>query len=255
MRREGRVDAVSAARTIIVASVVLCVAFVGTASAAAPSESSLSSPNYMVTEAQFGTGASINDCSDNYCANVSVGNTAAGLMESSSFRARAGGATSDEPLLEVAASGGFANLGTLDPTRTATFSMAVSVRSYLTGGYVIQITGDPPGYGSYQLPRLEEPTFSSAGVEQFGINLVANQSPKVGADPVQVPSSDISFGRVVDSYAQPDKFMYKDGDIVAFSETDSGRTDYTISMILNITNATPKGWYTSIFSAVVVPVY
>lgn len=253
MRREGRVDVASAARAVLVAACVFAVALAGTVTAAASEPSS--SPNYMVTEAQFGAGASTNDCSENYCANTSLGDTAAGLMESSNFRAQAGGATTDEPLLEVAASGGFANLGTLDPTRTATLSMTVSVRNYLTGGYIVQITGDSPGYGSHQLSKLEEPTFSSAGVEQFGINLVANKSPEVGANPVQVPSSDISFGRVADNYASPDMFMYEDGDIVAYSETDSGRTDYTISMILNISNATPKGWYASVFSAVVVPVY
>lgn len=254
MRREGNIDVASAIRTAIVATGVLCVVFAGTVSAAAP-ESSSSSPNYMITEVQFGAGSSINDCSENYCANTSLGDTAAGLMESSNFRAQAGGATTSEPLLEVAASGGFANLGTLDPTRTSTLSMTVSVRNYLTGGYVVQITGEPPGYESHRLASLEEPTFSNPGVEQFGINLVANKSPEVGANPVQVPSSDISFGQVADNYAMPDKFMYKDGDIVAYSKTDSGRTDYTISMILNISNATPKGWYISVFSAVVAPSY
>ncbi|MBX6334098.1 hypothetical protein IRY61_02010 [Candidatus Saccharibacteria bacterium] len=253
MRREGRVDAANAVRMAITAACVLCMVFAGTA--AASSESSSSSPNYIITEAQFGAGAATNDCSENYCANMSVGDTAAGLMESKSYIARAGGTTTDEPLLEVAASGGFANLGTLDPGRTAALTMTVSVRNYLTGGYVMQIAGSPPGYESYQIPRLEEPTFSTPGVEQFGINLVANNSPAIGADPVQVPSGDISFGRVTESYAIPDKFMYKDGDVVAFSETDSGRTDYTISMILNISNATPKGGYTSIFSAVVAPSY
>lgn len=253
MRRKGRVDMASVTRTAIVAVCVLGMMVAGTASAATPETAS--SPNYKATEVQFGAGASVNDCSGNYCANMSVGDTAAGLMESSNFRARAGGATTSEPLLEVAASGGFANLGTLDPARTATLSMAVSVRSYLTGGYVVQITGNPPSDGTHQLARLEEPAFSTSGVEQFGINLVANASPRVGVDPVQVPSGDISFGQVADSYALPDKFMYKDGDIVAYSKTDSGRTDYTISMILNISNATPKGWYASVFSAVVAPVY
>jgi hypothetical protein len=255
MRREGKVDVVSAVRlAIIMMACTMCTVFASTVTAA-QSESSSSSPNYMITEAQFGAGGATNDCSENYCANMSLGDTAAGLMESNSYIARAGGATTNEPLLEVAASGGFANLGMLDPARTSTLTMTVSVRNYLTGGYIMQISGSPPGYESHQLTALEGPTFSRPGTEQFGINLVANKSPEVGANPVQVPSSETSFGRVADNYATPYKFMYKDGDIISFSKTDSGRTDYTISMILNISNTTPKGLYTSIFSAVVAPAY
>jgi len=253
MRREGRIDVASAVRIAIIAACTMCMAFAGTAMAA--TESSSSSSNYMITEPQFGAGAATNDCSDNYCANMSVGDTAAGLMESSSFLAQAGGFTTDEPLLEVAASGGFANLGTLDPSRTTTLTMNVSVRNYLTGGYIVQLSGSPPSHESHQLTPLYEPMPSQPGVEQFGINLVANKTPEVGANPVQVPSGDISFGQVAENYAIPDKFMYKSGDIIAFSNTDSGRTDYTISMILNISNITPKGWYTSIFTAVVAPAY
>lgn len=251
MRKGNGVDLV---RVLAVAVVACCMAFAGTA-AAVSSDPPASSPNYMISEPQFGTGSSVGDCSENYCANTSAGDTAAGLMESRSFHVLAGGTTTDEPLIEVATSGGIANLGTLDPSRTATFTMAVSVRTYQTGGYVIQIAGDPPGYGAHQLARLEEPTASRPGVEQFGLNLVANKEPAIGADPVQVPNNRISFGKVAANYGMSDKFMYKDGDIVAYSDVDSGRTDYTVSMILNISNATPKGWYISVFSAVVVPVY
>lgn len=242
-------------RAVIVAGLTLCLSFAGATAAASTPESTTSSPNYKLAEPQFGTGSSINDCSENYCANTATGDTAVGRMMGDNYRAQAGGATSDEPLLEVAASGGLANLGTLDPSKTATLTMTVGVRTYLTGGYVLQITGDPPGYGAHQLARIEKPAASRPGVEQFGINLVRNKKPALGADPVQVPSSQISFGRAAANYDTPDLFMYKDGDIVAQSDTDSGRTDYTISMILNISNTTPKGWYVSVFSAVVVPVY
>jgi hypothetical protein len=241
-------------RAAIAVLVACFLGFAGTV-AAASSEATPSSQNYMITEPQFGTGSSTNDCSASYCANTSAGDTAIGRMMGNDYQAQAGGATSDEPVLEIAASGGIANLGTLDPTKTASLTMAVSVRTYLTGGYVVQITGDTPGYGLHQLSRLETPTASRAGAEQFGINLVANKTPALGANPVQVPSDKISFGKVASNYASPDMFMYKDGDVVAYSETDSGRTDYTISMILNISNTTPKGWYISVFSAVVVPAY
>lgn len=244
-------DAVRLSVAVIAAC---CLVLAGTA-AAATSEQPTASPNYMIVEPQFGAGSSQGDCSENYCANTSVGDTAAGRTGSENYRALAGGAGTDEPLLEVIASGGMANLGALSPTATSMLTMTVSVRNYLTGGYVMQIAGDVPGYGQYKLAALDEPAASRVGVEQFGINLVANQTPAVGADPVQVPSGEFSFGKVAPEYGTPDKFMYKDGDIVAYSEIDSGRTDYTISMIINISNITPQGWYASFFSAVVAPMY
>jgi hypothetical protein len=239
----------------IVAAVALILGLVLVGPAVAARAAGSSSPHFMVTDPQFGTGSSVNDCSGHYCANSSAGDTTAGQTGSDNYKAQAGGDTSSEPLLEVSTSGGIANLGTLSTTAASTLTMTVSVRCYLTGGYIVQISGDAPSYGLHELPRLTAPTASQPGKEQFGINLVANTTPAVGHNPAQVPSSKTSFGEVTDNYKIANQFMYKDGDIVAQSLTDSGQTDYTISMILNISNATPSGWYTSMFSAVVVPVY
>ena len=46
-----------------------------------------------------------------------------------------------------------------------------------------------------------------------------------------------------------------DGDVVASSDTSSSETDYTMSMIINVSNVTPGGRYNGVFSAVVVPLY
>lgn len=246
------------AASLMRAAVVVLVAVTFTSLAAtvsAAQSSQSSSSNYMINESQFGTGSSLNDCSENYCANSSSGDTTVGRTASDRYRAMTGGNTTGEPLLEVVTLGGLASLGALSPDKTSTLTMNVSVRSYMTGGYSMQISGPPPSYGSHELSRLAEPTESQVGVEQFGINLVANNVPQVGSNPEQVPSNQTSFGEVASNYKIADRFMYEDGDIVAFSRTDSGRTDYTIAMILNISNVTPGGWYTSMFSAVVAPAF
>lgn len=213
------------------------------------------SAHYQVTESEFGATDSKQNCSSQYCAKVSLGDLGTGSGASGTTSAHFGTITDDEPLLEVIVDPGVSNLGDLAAETTATKTMIVRVRSYLSGGYTMQIVGSPPKYGNHTLSTPTTPTSSSPGTEQFAINAAANTIPNVGAAPVQVPSSQTSFGTVDDDYKTPNLFKYVSGDVVGRSQTSSGRTDYTISMIVNISNATPAGHYTGDFSAVVVPVY
>jgi hypothetical protein len=98
---------------------------------------------------------------------------------------------------------------------------------------------------------LTSPTVSSAGSEQFGMNLVANNScpqsgmpGSLGSDPVQVPSSSFSFGAAAANYNTACNFTYNNGDTVAQSTQSSGETDFTISYLFNISSITPGGTYT-----------
>jgi hypothetical protein len=223
---------------------------------AGPTQSS--SNNYSISEVQIGgNGSAQNDCSGSYCAQESVGDTVVGGASSANYSAQFGSDTSDKPLLEVIVDGGNQSLGTLDPSTTATASFGIKVRSYLSSGYAIYVSGTPPSQGEHTLKALDTscPCTSQPGTEQFGINLVANNAPNVGLDPVQVPSGTFSFGEVEANYGQSNLFKYNNGDIVAGSTVSTGETDYTLSMVVNISNATPAGHYTSDFSAVVVPTY
>jgi hypothetical protein len=215
-----------------------------------------SSDNYQVTESQFNAGMSLESCSDQYCATASIGDMAIGRSG-----ATAGGSaafstlTGDEPLLEVIVEPGESNLGLLTTEQTATKTTIIRIRSYLSDGYVLQITGDPPKYKDHTLSAISTPAESDPGTEQFGINLVSNTTPSVGTNPVQVPSEEFSFGEAEDGYNTPNFFQYISGDVVALSQVESGRTDYTVSMIVNIANTTPAGRFAGDFSAVVVPFY
>jgi hypothetical protein len=85
-----------------------------------------------------------------------------------------------------------------------------------------------------------------------------------------VPDGTFSYGSVVSGqdtvngtnpnsgggyYDAQDMFMYNDGDVVAHSLSSSGETDYTMSMIINVSGVTPGGRYTGVYSAVAVPVF
>lgn len=212
------------------------------------------SANYQVTDTQFGAG-STNGCSTDYCAAGTAGDLIVGKSSSAHYAAEFGSDTQDMPLLEVIASDPASNFGTLSTATTASTSMTVDVEAYEVSGYTIQISGNPPSQGIHMLDALSTPTEAQPGIEQFGINTVANTYPSVGANPVEVPDSTFSFGEAATGYGTPNEYQYSDGAIIAQSDSSSGETNYTISMILNISNVTPAGQYTGSYSAIVVPVY
>lgn len=232
---------------LAVASVLLCI---GQANA-----QSANSTHFRVDQAQFGSGASVNSCSDDYCGQASIGDLVTGSSSSDSYKADFGNVVAGEPMIQIIALGGIQNMGLLDVGRTATATAVVKVQTYLSSGYVVQITGATPSQGVHALSAMTTPSTSHQGAEQFGINLVANTAPEVGADPVQVPSGQGTFGQVADDYATANLFKYVSGDRVAYSETSSGQTEYTITMIVNVSNTTPGGKYSGEFSAVVTPTY
>ena len=237
------------ARVAVVAALVVLAVGAGTAFA----ETSNSS-NYQVIDTQFNAGT-MDACSGSYCARASIGDPAAGTSTAPASTAQFGTVTDSEPLLEVIVDAGVTNLGVLDTEHTATKTSIVRVRNHLSNGYIIQVVGDPPKYKNHVMATSSSPAESSLGVEQFGINAVANTVPSVGADPVQVPSSEFSFGYVEAGYGTPNRFKYSSGDIVARSDKASGRTDFTLSMIVNVSNMTPAGHFQGEYSVVVTPVY
>lgn len=212
-----------------------------------------SSRNYQVTEWEFGSGATIDGCSGSYCSQATIGDQGAA---SSGTSPQFGTVKTDEPLLEVIIEPGESNLGTLSTERTATKTTSVKVRNNYDGGYSLQMVGDPPKLKNHTLATPSTPTASIMGQEQFAINLVANTAPSVGAAPIQVALQDGQqsiFGEPTETYKTPNRFMYQSGDIIAKSVTEKGRTDYTISMIVNISSSTPAGKYTGDFSLYIVP--
>jgi hypothetical protein len=255
-------------RFVVGLGFIIALGFAGTASAAQSS-----STHYSVTETQIGSGSSLHDCSTNYCAKTSVGDLTDGRASSANYSAQLGFNTSAEPVLEVEVDGGSQDMGVLDNSHTGTAVNTIKVRSYLSSGYVLQITGASPSQGTHSLKTMSPadcPCTSQPGTEQFGINLADNTSPNIGALPVQVPSGSFSYGSVVSGqdtvngtnpnsdhayFDATDMFVYQDGDVVAHSLSSTGETDYTMSMIINVSDVTPGGRYTGVYSAVAVPVF
>jgi hypothetical protein len=127
---------------------------------------------------------------------------------------------------------------------TGTFS----VKAYLASGYTVVNATPGPQYATHTLANMPTPATSAPGTEQFGINLVANTTGcsapnNFGANPVQAPDSTFGFGQVAGGYDTCGQFKYNNGDAIAYSNSSSGETDYTISYLFNISPVTPAGEY------------
>ncbi|MEO6761509.1 MAG: hypothetical protein ABI220_04005 [Candidatus Saccharimonadales bacterium] len=215
-----------------------------------PSQQSCS-PSYGVSETFFGSGGQLDDsCSGAYCAKQSAGELTVGNTAGGSFQARAGFNTNREPSLTFIVDNASQNIGVLDVGSTAKATATFHVQSYLASGYVVKVSGGAPTNAGHQLMPMAAAAASQAGTEQFGMNLVKNQTTcptpapfNFGADPSQAPDNTFSFGAAATGYDTCGKFKFVNNDIVASSATSSGETDYTISYIFNITNVTPGGTY------------
>ena len=235
----------------VLALFVALIAGAGLASHSVLAETS-TSPSYQMTEAQFGTGSSLESCSDLYCARVSIGDDG---KASSATAAEFGEVEYGEPMLQMIVESGESNLGNLTTERTGTKIMKVKIRNYLSDGYMLQIMGEPPKYENHTLNTSATIFESLPGTEQFGINLVANTIPEVGANPVLQPSEEDGTSLVQPTYNTPNVYKYVNGDTIATSQETSGGADFTITMIVNISNSTPAGQYAGDFSAVILPYY
>ena len=219
-----------------------------------------SSPSYRVEEAQFGTGGEVNTCSDDYCAQGSAGSLGVGSSSSDNFDAEAGFLTQSDPFLEFSITGGPVDLGTLDPGSTASGSSTFYIRAYLSESYSVITLSDPPTNGGVQLDPMTSTASPTPGTEQFGINLVDNATPDLGADPVNVPDDTFADGAIPAGYATPDQFRYNKGEVIAQSPATAGnqavgRTNYTITYVANISNITEGGTYSMGHELAAVPTF
>lgn len=168
-----------------------------------------------------------------------------------------GNTTSTNPELEVILNAANVEMGVFSPSAASTGTTTFSVRSYLSSGYAVYTIGNPPTTsGGADINPMTTGGTSSPGTEQFGINLVDNSNPDVGANPTQTPDNTFSFGYVATNYNTANNFRYNNGDIIARSDSSTGITTYTISYLVNVHPVTtPAGKYIFRQSIVVTPTF
>lgn len=218
----------------------------------------LQSPNYKFDEPTLGADSTRQSSSANYSAISGTGDVGVSNSSSNSFQVNAGSNTSPDPVLSIAITSTMADFGILSPSATATATSTFSVLNYTSYGYAVQITGNAPTSGAHTISPMTTTAIAQPGIEQFGINLVANTSPKsFGSNP---DNGSFGFGIIGSgpgdmSYSTPNEFRYVSGETIASAPKSSGQTNYTISYIVNTSSITPGGRYTSDQTVIVTGTY
>lgn len=134
------------------------------------------------------------------------------------------------------------DLGALSPTETKFGSHTMTVETDAVNGFTVTLSGN----SLVRAGGLDEingigltAQSSSIGAKQFGLNLVANATPAVGAD----PSGSAPIGSVASQYNEADKFAFLSNSAVATSSAPINSTVYTVSYIANISGDVPNGNY------------
>jgi len=124
----------------------------------------------------------------------------------------------------------------------------MTVDTNAANGFTITVSGSTLTNGSQSIAAIGASSASVVvGTDQFGINLVANTTPAVGAD----PSGTSPIGSVNSPYDTADKFAFNSGDPVASAGSFVNPTIFTVSYIANISSSVAAGTYTTtlIYSA------
>jgi hypothetical protein len=118
------------------------------------------------------------------------------------------------------------SLGTLSKTSSQTASHKMSVATDVLAGFSVTVNGSALSNGSH--------TFSSssccaAGTEFFGLKL-------------SEPTGTAPLGLISSAYQT---YKFSSGEVVAYSTGPINSTEYTVSYLANIGDATPSGNYTT----------
>lgn len=211
------------------------------------------SANYQLDESTVGAGGLVQSSSTNFQASTATSDIAVGEAASANFQVQSGSKTTNDPALSFAIETAAPNFTDFSPSSTAISTATFSVTNYTSYGYVVQIAGTTPTNGNHSLPSMAITEPAQAGLEQFGINLVANTLPtSFGANP---DHGQFGVGSAAPNYGTPNEFRFVNGETIATAPKSSGRTVYTISYIANVDSLTPGGQYKSKQTIIVTGTY
>jgi hypothetical protein len=143
-------------------------------------------------------------------------------------------------------------------TSLATTQMAASTNA--GSGYSIAYTGATLKSGSNEITAMDPATTSTHGLSQFGLNLVTNTTPAIGAN-ITPTSNGVHYkGEPVSPYDTDGTFRFLTGNVVADSANGGspGGTDaqiFTVSYIVNVPGSQPAGTYTTTLTYICTPTF
>lgn len=137
-------------------------------------------------------------------------------------------------------SGNSIDFGDFDPLATRSGTSVMQAQTNAASGYTITVNGTTLASGSNTIPALTSQAGSVVGTSQFGLNLRANTTPAVGADP-----SGAGSGAANGNYGTPNQYRFNTADAVAGAAAPTNANTYTASYIVNIGGAQAAGVYTA----------
>lgn len=174
-----------------------------------------------------------------------TGSASANFTEKTSFAA-----IDEEPSVGFNVQSVTLSFGELSTEATATSTHTFSAYTNAPDGYTIKVYGEPLHSTDHTIAQIGETAAQSQiGTEQFGLNLVANNTPAVGANPVN------GAGLAATNFNTADYFAFTNGATIAYAESYSFQTDFTVSAIVNISEETPAGNYGAVLTYEFVPVF
>ncbi len=146
------------------------------------------------------------------------------------------------------ATGSAVNLGIGSTTTTSTGTSIMAASTNAVNGYSITVSGAPLTSGVDTITPLVSGATSNVGVKQFGLNLVSNTVPSIGAS---IIGSGTAAATV--NYGTSNTFRLGTGEIIATIGGVTNANTFTISYIANIDGSTPAGNYTTTLTYVATP--
>lgn len=203
------------------------------------------SNNYIISSDVFSIGGQETDSSANYGLQDTLGEALilSATSTSATYGLKAGfRELYPDNYLTLSASTASVELGTLSDLVATTASHTLTADTNSHGGFTITVSGGTLTSGTNTISAIGATAASSSpGSEQFGLNLVANTSPSVGAN----PSGTSPIGSAAGQYGGGDGFAFQSGDTVASASVDVNATTYTVSYLANISRWTEMGTYST----------
>jgi len=137
-------------------------------------------------------------------------------------------------------SGNTIDFGDFSPTLTRSATSVMQAQTNAANGYSITVNGTTLSSGANTIAALAAQTASTIGVSQFGLNIRANTTPAVGANPTGAGSGTFSA-----NYGTPNAYRFVTGDSVAQAALPTNSNTFTSSYIVNIGGAQAAGVYTA----------
>ena len=203
----------------------------------------MSSDNYKIDADSINVGGSQSN-SASYKIEDTVGEMGTGESASGSYIMKAGYQAmlteSVDPTLSFSITDNTISLGTLSISSASTDIAVFTVASNDSNGYSVTIAGNTLTHSNEtdDINAIAPSAASySTSTEQFGINLVDNSSPNVGAD------ADGGSGQASSGYNTENLFKFVSGNTIASSSGSSDTTTFTISCLGSISAESAAGDY------------